>query len=172
MVSAVVVISPPRSCDCLMCDFPSPPKSKELLASMTLERCRLDPETWKEFAGCALVQPDEDILPGRAAYDGSSWGIGINVVTSDEPLWYSMPDCVASALLTGKAPKGPASLAAPPQRADLWVHHGHVGWSGADRSHRGGPRGCHGRGAPEGEERPAPPRRVTTKGGSVAQADP
>jgi hypothetical protein len=88
-----------------MCDFPSPPKSKELLASMTLERCRLDPETWKEFAGCALVQPDEDILPGRAAYDGSSWGIGINVVTSDEPLWYSMPDCVASALLTGKAPK-------------------------------------------------------------------
>jgi len=76
----------------------------DLLESMSLERC-LDPETWKEFVGCALIQPDEDILPVRAAYDGSSWGIGINVVTSDEPLWYSIPDCMASALLTGKAPK-------------------------------------------------------------------
>jgi len=76
----------------------------DLLEAMTLERC-LDPETWKEFVGCALIQPDEDIVPVRAAYDGSSWGIGINVVTSDEPLWYSIPDCVASALLTGKAPK-------------------------------------------------------------------
>jgi len=76
----------------------------DLLETMTLERC-LDPETWKEFVGCALIQPDEDVLPVRAAYDGSSWGIGINVVTSDEPLWYSIPDCVASTLLTGKTPK-------------------------------------------------------------------
>jgi hypothetical protein len=76
----------------------------DLLESMTLER-GLVREMWTEFVGCALVQPDEDILPVRAAYDGSSWGIGINVVTSDEPLWYSIPDCVASALLTGKTPK-------------------------------------------------------------------
>jgi hypothetical protein len=76
----------------------------ELLRSVTLEDC-LDLQTWRQFVGCALVQPDGDILPLRAAYDGSSWGIGLNVVTSEEPLWYSIADCVASVLLSGKAPK-------------------------------------------------------------------
>ena len=41
----------------------------------------------------------------RAAYNGTTWGIGVNPVTSTEPLWYSLADCVASRLLTGKVPK-------------------------------------------------------------------
>jgi hypothetical protein len=77
---------------------------RRLLATVTLERC-FDPSLWREFIGCALVEPDQDVLPLRAAYDGTGWGIGVNVVTSDEPLWYSIPDCVASVLLSGKAPK-------------------------------------------------------------------
>jgi hypothetical protein len=56
---------------------------KKLLDSVTLEKC-LDPEIWKQFIGCVLTVPDGDILPVRAAYDGSSWGIGLNVMTSDE----------------------------------------------------------------------------------------
>lgn len=63
MVSAVVVISPPRSCDCLMCDFPSPPKSKELLASMTLERCRLDPRHGRSSRAAPSSSPMRTSFP-------------------------------------------------------------------------------------------------------------
>jgi hypothetical protein len=52
-----------------------------------------------------LIKPDGDILPVRAAYDGQTWGIGVNPLTSSEPLWYSIPDCVASKLLTGRPPR-------------------------------------------------------------------
>jgi hypothetical protein len=68
--------------------------------SLTLDDC-FDPEFWPKLTGFALVAPDEDILPVRAAYNGRTWGIGVNPVTSDGPLWYSLADCAASALLTG-----------------------------------------------------------------------
>jgi hypothetical protein len=53
------------------------------------------------------IAPDEDILPVRAHYgeDKEAWNIGINYVTSSKPLWYTLPDIIASKLLTGKAPK-------------------------------------------------------------------
>jgi len=53
------------------------------------------------------IQPDNDILPVRAIYgeDRNVHNIGINHVTSDTPLWYALPDVIASKLLTGKAPK-------------------------------------------------------------------
>ena len=76
----------------------------ELLESVGLEEC-FDHAIWPQLVGFALVQPNEDILPVRAAYDGKTWGIGVNPLTSDEPLWYSLADCVASKILTGKAPK-------------------------------------------------------------------
>ena len=41
----------------------------------------------------------------RAAYDGKTWGIGVNPVTSTEPLWYSLADCVASKLLDRQGPE-------------------------------------------------------------------
>ena len=76
----------------------------ELLEHVTLEDV-FDPELWPELVGFALIEPDGDVLPVRAAYDGQTWGIGVNPLTSTEPLWYSIPDCVASKLLTGRAPK-------------------------------------------------------------------
>jgi len=44
--------------------------------------------------------------PVRAKYDPHSpgWGIGVNPLSSDEPLWYALPDLIASTLLTGKPP--------------------------------------------------------------------
>ena len=35
----------------------------------------------------------------------STYGIGVNPLTSDRPLWYTLADCVASKLRTGNAPR-------------------------------------------------------------------
>jgi hypothetical protein len=63
-------------------------------------------DVWKRFVVLVQVQPDEDILPVRMDYkgDNSSYNVGINYLTSKEPLWYALPDVIASKLLTGKCP--------------------------------------------------------------------
>lgn len=76
----------------------------DLLERIALEDC-FDPDLWPQLVGFALVEPQEDVFPVRAAYDGKTWGIGVNPVTSTEPLWYSLADCVASKLTTGRSPK-------------------------------------------------------------------
>lgn len=67
----------------------------------------LDRELWKEMVVLVKVQPDEDIFPVRADYKGDRrmFNVGINRITSDTPLWYALPDVIASKILTGKAPK-------------------------------------------------------------------
>lgn len=76
-----------------------------LLDTITADDC-FDRSRWPQFVGIAKVRPDGDILPVRARYGPSpSWQIGVNYVTSDDPLWYSIPDLIASKLLTGKAPR-------------------------------------------------------------------
>jgi hypothetical protein len=78
---------------------------QELLARVSVDGC-FDPALWPQLFGYAQILPDADILPVRAKYDpySPSWGIGINPLTSDQPLWYALPDLVASTLLTGKPP--------------------------------------------------------------------
>jgi hypothetical protein len=76
----------------------------QLLSRVSLEGS-FDRDFWPGLVGFALVVPDGDILPVRAAYDGVTYGIGVNPVFSDEPLWYSIPDLVASVLLTDKVPR-------------------------------------------------------------------
>ena len=73
------------------------------------------PETWRRLHAVVKVEPDGDILPVRAKYEyepfsdddkrGKHYTIGLNHLTSDQPLWYSLADCVASKLLSGHAPK-------------------------------------------------------------------
>jgi hypothetical protein len=41
----------------------------------------------------------------RARFDRDSWGIGVNPLHSAQPLWYGLPDLIASKLLTGRAPR-------------------------------------------------------------------
>ena len=79
---------------------------RALLASVTLDGL-FDPAIWPQFVGIAFVEPDGDILPVRARYDDRkpSWNIGVNHLTSPTPLWYAIPDLIASTLLTGKPPK-------------------------------------------------------------------
>jgi hypothetical protein len=72
------------------------------------------PERWKDLTALVQVIPDADILPVRARYaaklaqapkSGDMPTIGLNYLSSDRVLWFTLADCVASKLLTGKAPK-------------------------------------------------------------------
>jgi hypothetical protein len=61
---------------------------------------------WREMTAIVQIQPDEDLVPVRAHYDDKdAYNIGINHLTSPEPLWYALSDVVASKLLTGKSAK-------------------------------------------------------------------
>src|SRR5262249_31578094 len=74
-----------------------------------LAQCDLDalqkPATWQQLTTIVRVRPDTDIFPVRARYaqDGIAT-IGLNYLSSDRALWFTLADCVASKLLTGKTP--------------------------------------------------------------------
>jgi hypothetical protein len=64
------------------------------------------PEIWQRLNTIVQVLPDDDILPVRAKYEGEPQAkIGLNHLTCDIPLCYTLADCIASKLLTGKCPK-------------------------------------------------------------------
>ncbi len=73
------------------------------LSRITLERC-FDRKLWPQLKFFALVRPDNDILPVRTIYSGTTQNIGINYLTSKEPIWFAGPDIIASTVLTGKVP--------------------------------------------------------------------
>jgi hypothetical protein len=65
-------------------------------------------DIWKSLLVLVRVQPERDILPVRAKYgvqQDASYTIGQNYLTSKEPLWFTLADCIASKLRTGKSPK-------------------------------------------------------------------
>lgn len=82
------------------------------------------PDFWPSLAVLVKVSPDADILPVRATYREAGEGsaasptIGLNHVTSETPLWFTLADCIASKLLTGRAPHVVEAVAftpGPPQ---------------------------------------------------------
>ncbi len=71
---------------------------RRFLSGITPEDC-YKKDTWPRFRFFALVVPDRDIFPVRAAYDPKQPGklnIGVNYFTSDKPVWYAGPDIVNS----------------------------------------------------------------------------
>jgi len=69
-----------------------------------------NPETWKHLTAFVRLIPDGDILPSRAKYstETNDWQVAVNHVHAEgdnQALWYSLPDVVASVLLTGRVPK-------------------------------------------------------------------
>ena len=68
-----------------------------------------DPETWTRMNGFVKVVPNGDVLPIRSKYSPASndWQVGLNHVYAkkEDALWYSIPDVVASILITGRAPE-------------------------------------------------------------------
>jgi len=79
---------------------------RELVETLDLKTLQ-NQEIWKRFMVLVQIQPDADILPVRMDYKGdkTSFNVGLNYLTSKEPLWYALPDVIASKLLTGKCPK-------------------------------------------------------------------
>ena len=72
-----------------------------------------------EISAPETLRPDHDLFPVRAKYDDKSYTIGLNYLTSSEPLWYTLADCIGSKLLTGKMPAIDQALTfepGPPQQ--------------------------------------------------------
>ena len=68
------------------------------------------PETWKRLKAFVRVIPDGDTLPTRGKYSATSndWQVAINHLygyDAQDALWFSLPDVVASVILTGRIPK-------------------------------------------------------------------
>ena len=75
-------------------------------------------EVWANLAVLVQVQPDDDIFPVRAKYnDSSSYTIAFNRLTSKEPLWFTLADCIASKISKGRTPKIIKALSFIPKAA-------------------------------------------------------
>jgi hypothetical protein len=70
-----------------------------------------EPATWRKLLGFVRIIPEGDILPSRGKYSGSSndYQVAVNHLYDEteakDGLWFSLPDVVASVLLTGRVPK-------------------------------------------------------------------
>ncbi len=64
-------------------------------------------EIWKELNVLVEIYPEKDILPIRARFDKKSnvYNIAVNEVSSEKPLFYALPDIIASKFISGKTPK-------------------------------------------------------------------
>ena len=70
------------------------------------------PESWKHLTAFVRVIPDGDVLPSRGKYslESGDWQVAVNHLysKSEDPrdaLWFTLPDLVASKLITGRMPK-------------------------------------------------------------------
>jgi hypothetical protein len=78
------------------------------LNNVTLDAC-FDPKLWRDFRFFALIKPNRDIFPVRAAYHDRELdrlNIGVNFLTRTQRLWVAGPDIVAAIIQSnGKVPK-------------------------------------------------------------------
>ena len=75
------------------------------------------PDIWRQLPVLVRIKPDRDLFPVRAKYNAirddipndqkkaASFTIGLNYLTADEPMWFTLADCIAAKILTGKAPE-------------------------------------------------------------------
>jgi len=80
-------------------------------------------DTWKRLTVLVQVEPDDDLFPVRAAYgEGPQATIGLNRLSRDTPLWFTLADCIASAALKGKPPKIAKAIAFEPGPPQTGLH--------------------------------------------------
>ena len=74
--------------------------------SLKIEDLR-NPKTWlrNEMHSIVKIRANEDILPVRMEYSELSKNIGINYLTSNKEMWYTIEDIISSKILTGKIPE-------------------------------------------------------------------
>lgn len=78
--------------------------ARDVLAAVTPDDL-FRQETWTTLPVLVQLVPDDDILPVRAQYGAQDFQIGINHLTGDAPMWYTLADCVAAKLFGGRAPR-------------------------------------------------------------------
>jgi len=65
-----------------------------------------NPDVWPRLNRFVLVIPDGDILPIRFRLSNEdTYQIAVTPICGRHPMWYTLADCVASKILTGKTPK-------------------------------------------------------------------
>jgi hypothetical protein len=62
------------------------------------------PDTWRRLRVLVQLRPQAGLLPVRARYDGTTYNIGQQHLTSRGPLWHTLADVAASVLPTGHVP--------------------------------------------------------------------
>ena len=77
---------------------------REFLQKLTRDDLK-NPEIWKSIQVIVELEPDNDLVPVRAAYNPDSLTVGLNRLTSKETVWYGLPSIALDKLLTGKIPK-------------------------------------------------------------------
>lgn len=79
-------------------------ETRKFLEGITLQDLQ-SPALWRKLCMIVRVKPNGDVFPVRAEYDGVTNTIGLNHLTADEPLWFTLADCIMSKLTTGKCPE-------------------------------------------------------------------
>ncbi|MGB3317437.1 MAG: hypothetical protein WA978_03960 [Sphingopyxis granuli] len=78
--------------------------TRSLLARINLGDLQ-SPDIWQALTVLVQVKPDSDIFPVRTDYARQKQNtIGLNYLSSDTTLWFTLADCITSKFLTGKAP--------------------------------------------------------------------
>ncbi|WP_210484649.1 hypothetical protein [Microvirga antarctica] len=79
-------------------------------------------EGWQGLTALVQVRPKRNLSPVRAEYaDAETATIGLNFLTSDEPMWFTLADVLASRILTGETPEIVSAIQFEPsqQQTDL-----------------------------------------------------
>jgi hypothetical protein len=62
--------------------------------------------TWLRLRVLVRIAPDADIVPTRGPYDQDGPAtIGVNFLSSDQSLWFTLADAIGAKLMTGRSPK-------------------------------------------------------------------
>ncbi len=80
--------------------------TQRLIEEFTFEDALIS-DFWKQLNVLVEIEPDGDILPVRAKYadEDVTFNIRVNCITYDKPLYYLLPEILASKLLTSKSPQ-------------------------------------------------------------------
>jgi len=81
-------------------------ETREFLDKITINEIN-KPEIWPKMLTVCKIVPDEDVLPVRSDYSKEILNVGLNHLKSKDEtgLYYTLPDLIASKLLTGKSSK-------------------------------------------------------------------
>jgi hypothetical protein len=78
---------------------------KRILKTWTLHDLQ-EQANWRKLVALVQIIPDADIFPVRAEYkDGADGTIGANYLTNKTGLWFTLADCLAAQILSGKSVK-------------------------------------------------------------------